>query len=354
VSPLPSVKDAAWQLHNHGYCVVPKLTGQKRPSGDWKAYQAQRPTDAQMSLWFDHGKAEGFCVITGAMSGNVEMLELEGRAVTDGTLQRFEQAIRDAGLAPCFERVTAGLAENSPSGGIHWLYRVAGTDVAGNTKLAAAPDRQVLIETRGEGGLTICAPSTGHPSGGSWHYRDGCTGLPATITADEYQLLHEAAKALDLSPVKAPQVQATQEGVPTPRSKDKKQQAPEGEISPWDDYNQRGPDWGELLSGWELVSGLEGEGECRWRRPGDTTAEHSATTDHEGSNYLYAWSTSTMFEAERPYTKAGVYAVMHHGDNFAKATKALRNLGYGTEKQATPPSAEWIALLTSEAGTHNE
>lgn len=333
MSAPDTVNAAAWRLHQHGYVVVPKLAGDKRPAlASWKDYQRTHPTDEQMHIWFDQAQPDGLCIITGAISGNLEMLELEGRAVTDGTLQQFEQAIKDAGLGECFGRICAGLAENSPSGGIHWLYRVEGTPVLGNTKLASAPDRAVLVETRGEGGLTVAAPSTGHPKGGAWSYRYRSVGLPAVITADEYKRLHAAARSLDRAPARKVQESvASRERIGAPRVP---KQRSAGEITPWDDYNQRGPDWGELLPDWELVRGVEGDGECHWRRPGDTTALHSATTNHDGNNYLYVWSSSTEFEPETPLTKFGVYAQLHHDGDVSAAAKALRERGFGTPPQA--------------------
>lgn len=351
MSAPDTVNAAAWRLHQHGYVVVPKLAGDKRPAlASWKDYQHTHPTDEQMHIWFDQAQPDGLCIITGAISGNLEMLELEGVAVTDGTLPAFEQAIKSAGLSECFARITAGLAENSPSGGIHWLYRVEGVPVLGNTKLASAADRTVRIETRGEGGLTIAAPSTGHPKGGGWTYRHGCAGLPAVITADEYMRLHAAARSLDQSPArKVRESVASRERIGAPRLP--KQRAA-GELTPWEDYNQRGPSWQELLPDWELVRGVEGDGECHWRRPGDTTALHSATTDHDGNNYLYPWSTSTQFEAEVPHTKFGVYTQLHHDGDVNAAAKALREQGYGTPPQASKASPDWVALLTGK-GTQN-
>lgn len=352
MSTPDTVNAAAWRLHQHGYVVVPKLAGDKRPAlASWKDYQHTHPTDEQMHIWFDQAQPDGLCIITGAISGNLEMLELEGAAVTDGTLPAFEQAIRWAGLSECFARITAGVAENSPSGGIHWLYRVEGVPVLGNTKLASAADRTVRIETRGEGGLTIAAPSTGHPKGGAWTYRHGCTGLPAVITADEYMRLHAAARSLDQSPVrKVRESVASRERIGAPRLP--KQRAA-GEVTPWDDFNQRGPDWAELLTDWELVQGVDGGGPGWWRRPGDTTAQHSATTDFTGDGYLYVWSTSTEFEAETPYTKAGVYAELHHDGDFKAATKALREQGYGTPPQPPPTPGTWQRKMKEKVGNTN-
>ena len=71
----------ALQLANTGISVVPVATdGSKRPGLDtWKQYQERRPTTDELMRWFSD--AQGVGVICGKVSGNLEMLELEGRAV---------------------------------------------------------------------------------------------------------------------------------------------------------------------------------------------------------------------------------------------------------------------------------
>ena len=67
----------------NGICAVPVATdGSKRPAlSNWKLYQERLPTPDELLTWF--GSAEGVGVICGKVSGNLEMLELEGRAVAD-------------------------------------------------------------------------------------------------------------------------------------------------------------------------------------------------------------------------------------------------------------------------------
>src|SRR5690606_14476624 len=124
-----------------------------------------------------------------AISGNLEMLEFEGRAVADGLVAGLADIADASGLGDLWRRVTAGYTESSPTGGTHILYRVSGP-VAGNTKLARRPGPhgpEVLAETRGEGGYVIVAPSGGrtHPSGKPWNLLVGGIDSIATITPEE-------------------------------------------------------------------------------------------------------------------------------------------------------------------------
>jgi hypothetical protein len=90
--------------------------------------------------------------------------------------------------------------------------------VAGNTKLASRPATEselaanptdkvkVLIETRGEGGYCITAPSSGpvHSTGQPWRLVAGGFDSIATITDEERDELFRLARLLDQMPERAP------------------------------------------------------------------------------------------------------------------------------------------------------
>jgi putative DNA primase/helicase len=106
--------------------------------------------------------------VTGNVSGNLEVLEFDAGGEV---YQAFKDRAEQTGLGEVVERIEAGYSSASPTGGIHWPYRCDVID--GNTKLARRPKRpeeqrdpkdtvQVLIETRGEGGYIVEAPSNGN------------------------------------------------------------------------------------------------------------------------------------------------------------------------------------------------
>ena len=103
---------------------------------------------------------------------------------------------------------------------------------------------------------------------------------------------------------------------------------------PGDIFNQRAS-WQEVLEphGWELVRVVGEEG--HWRKPGKEGPGISATTNFDGSDLLYVFSTSTCFEPQRGYTKFGAYAVLNHGEDFSAAARELASNGYtSTSNQA--------------------
>ncbi|MGS2640249.1 bifunctional DNA primase/polymerase [Streptosporangium sp. G12] len=380
---MTNLHEAAHDAHANGLCVIPAATnGTKQPWPDgpsWKRYQSERPTLAQLDRWFAEN-AHGLGIVTGAVSGNLELFEFEGRAIAEGVARELAEIADASGLGDLWRRVILGYSERTPTGGIHILYHVDG-DVAGNTKLAQRPstpdelaawkaeqqasinteqdsdrrvkrqealDRvtrgeqlpQVLIETRGEGGFVVTAPSSGrtHPTGGSWTMVTGGFSTIATVTPEERDALHHLAGALDQMP-------ATEQATPpvTPPAAPGFRQpgrADDGQLRPGDDFNARAV-WDDIIGvhGWTRLY-TNSRGVTYWRRPGKNIGI-SASTGRNGADNFYAWTTSTEFEAERPYDKFGAYTLLTQGSTgpaaLSAAGKALRTQGYGSEPERYNP-----------------
>ncbi|NUW33423.1 bifunctional DNA primase/polymerase [Nonomuraea sp. SMC257] len=342
--------DAARDAHAAGLCVIPAAaTGTKQPWPDgpsWKAYQTRPSTLDQVDTWFGGGRYDGMGVVTGAVSGNLEMLEFEGRAIAEDVAKEFSEIADASGLGDLWRKVTTGYAEQTPSGGIHVLYRVDG-DVAGNAKLASRPATaeelaenpkekiKVLIETRGEGGFVVVAPSAGrtHPSGAAWTLISGGFATIATITPAERDALHHLAGALDQMPADEQPVEALPFTQPARVDDD-------GSVRPGDDFNERAT-WDDIIGvrGWTRVH-TDTAGTSYWRRPGKARGI-SATTGRGGMDNLYVFSTSTEFEAERPYDKFGAYTLLTQGSTspaaISSAAKDLAGQGYGRRADQDDP-----------------
>jgi len=313
----------ALEFANQGISVVPVATdGSKRPGLDsWKQYQERRPTTEELMRWF--ANAEGVGVICGKVSGNLEMLELEGRAVADKMHLQIKELALSAGLGEIWDCINNGYVEMTPSGGLHWLYRIDG-EVPGNTKLARKPGENggidVLAETRGEGGFVIVAPTNGtcHPSGGKWEMLAGSPVSIPTLTVAERNELHRLFMTFDAIP---------KQEVITEEIKQKS----EG-LTPGDDYNAR-VTWEQILEplGWKKLF-TRPDGTTSWRRPGKDFGT-SATTNHAGIDKFHIFSSSTIFEPERSYSKFAVFTIVEHQGNFTASAKALREQGYGEARK---------------------
>ena len=313
---------AALQLAKEGISVVPvSVDGSKRPAPyTWAKYQQDKPTTQELIDWFGKGTQQGVGAICGAVSGNLEMLELEGRAVAAQIHIQAKDMAQNSGLGELWQKIQDGYCEVTPSGGIHWLYRISDGEVPGNTKLARRPGENggvdVLCETRGEGGFVILAPSAGacHPSGEAWKILSGSIQTIPTITLDEREALFSIFRCFD----------------EMPKIENIAQEVKSREVNlslPGDDYNSK-VSWEQILTplGWSKVY-TKGEA-IAWRRPGKNEGI-SATTNFNGKDNLYVFTTSTIFESEHSYSKFAAYATLEHNGDFKKAASALRSQGYG-------------------------
>lgn len=349
------VRDAGQRWHGAGYCVLPvKADGSKRPDvGEWTSYQREQPSSQQMRAWFDGTGRTGLGIVTGAISGNLEMFELEGRTVAEGARDRLVPALTAAGVIDVWRRLTrGGYAEWTPSGGLHLLYRVADHEVPRNKKVAERPARpeeltdqeravlqrkpdkvftRVLAETRGEGGFVVVAPSHGstHETGQPWSFSgDSNPGAVPTITWDERTALFAAVHAvLDEMP----------ETAPIPPRTPRQRVDSDGE-RPGDAW-ARQTDWADILTphGWVLAY-RRGDMDF-WRRPGKEMGWSARTGgQHDG---LWVWSSSTEFPTEVSITKFRANAILNHGGDDRATASELRRLGYGdqTDRDRSPRSA---------------
>ena len=324
--PSASVLHSALEFLLSGVNVVPvREDGSKAPAGAWKQAQSDMTTPEQILKWA--GTAQGFGIITGKVSGNLEMLELEGRAVNEGVLDEARELAYKANIGQEWDKLQSTYIEMTPSGGIHWLYRIEG-EVPGNTKIAQRPgvddNPECWIETRGEGGFVIVAPSGGsvHPSGKPWVRLENKTPNDiVTLTIKERQELHDLFKLFDQMP-------AQEEIIRTITTK-----SDDGNVSPGDDYNNRAS-WDDILipKGWKKVSQMR-SGEIHWCRPGKDVGI-SASTGRNNADNLWVWSTSTEFEQEKTYSKWAVFTLDNFGslstEAFKESTRMLRSQGYGS------------------------
>lgn len=341
--PVAGIKQAALAWYDAGCSVWPPAQdGTKRPQGEWKRFMTERAPRTVIENFYSGTRYDGVGIICGKISGNLEMLELEGRATGSLALDAIRFEVQARGIEQLWEMLlNDGYAEWTPSGGIHFLYRVPveGFEVPGNTKIArrlatpeeleAKPDDRykTLAETRGEGGYVIVAPSGGtvHPSGDTWSTFAGTIGTIPVISREQRDLLHQAIHAaLDEIPEEPEFTRPV-----APRA------LPLDSAKPGDDFAMR-TDWADILEphGWRVHHTTMSE--MFWTRPGKKRSDGwSATTGFAGTGLddrLYVWSSSTVFQQEKPYSKFGAYTLLEHGGDFTAAARELGSRGYGTQR----------------------
>ena len=310
-----------------GISVLPiRADGSKQPAlPSWKGYQHIRPTSTEVERWFRNAEL-GLALVTGQVSGGLIAIDFDDPA----TLRRWLANLRrDSSLLALYEHVAAGYEEMTPKGGRHLLFRCG--EVEHNQKLAMRPlplppGVQTLVETRAEGALIITDPSRGpvHKSGRPYLRLHGGVQTIRLLTSGQRDILYASLRALDERPRPS---SSTIRPVAIPSASAGSSVSSTG-ARPGDLFNSSAR-WEDILCphGWVLVR-VQKDGEGVWRRPGKEPPGVSATTNFEGSDLLYVFSSSTIFEAEHAYTKFQAYAVLNHSGDFSAAARDLAGQGY--------------------------
>lgn len=259
----------------------------------WKKFMSELPTEAQLEQWFSSDA--GIALV----AGDVQCIDVDEKYEA-GLMVEFERSVRNLGLGGVWDRC---LIQSTPSGGYHVVFRSEGEPIR-NLKLASKENREVLIETRGAGGYFLIEPSAGYV------VQQGDFEMLPVLTEEERGDLMDVARSFNR---KAPR-------------DDLKPASSAGELSPGDDYDQRGDFRGLMEShGWVWTDGKH------LRRPGKDRGI-SASYDVI-PNRFWVFSTSTEFENEKLYKPYMVYAMLEHGGDVKRAVGELARQGYGAKRE---------------------
>lgn len=311
-----------------GLSVLPAIKTRKRPAvGAWKTWSQRLPTDIEVEAWFSNGH-EALCVVAGAVSGNLECIDFDQKAEAyPAWCAKIDSSL-----------LSSLVVESTPSGGKHVVYRCEGA-VEGNQKLAQGIRNgkiATLVETRGEAGLFLCAPSPGYT------LESGDFAHVPLIPQEAREALLSAARELDEHPSVQAQENAPAHLVAAP--------APTAEgflTRPGDDFASRGDPRPYLLAhGWTLC-GTKSDGNELWTRPGkDARLGHSATLK-DGVFFVFS-SNAAPFEPNRGYNAFQLFALLEHNNDFSAATAALIDMGYGAKD--TSSDVDISAILADTTG----
>ncbi len=248
-----------------GLSVLPADLKRKFPAlKQWKEYQERLPYENEVGAWFANNH-DALCIVTGRVSGNLELIDFDHGGELFGAWMS-----NVSNLAPGLtDRL---LIETSQSGGWHVVYRCE-SEVGKNMKLAQGERNGnviTLIETRGNGGIFLCSPSTGYEL-----MQGDFSNIPM-LNQDERESLLQAARELNEA--------VKEEKKPDEITKD------DGtfELRPGDDYNNR-CDLKELLlkHGWTYI--YSSKGNDYYRRPGKDSGSCSASLK---DNVFYVFSSN--------------------------------------------------------------
>lgn len=333
-----------------GLSVHPIRTdGTKAPAlSEWKYLQSRRANEGELSKWFGNGRRKGVGIIAGSVSGNLEIIDFDEPGLFHDYAKLVEEQMPDL-----MDRLT--LHETPKGDTFHLAYRCDA--IGANEKLAQkwATDEdgrqktETLIETRGEGGYIVApgSPVECHDERRPYMHVAGPPIEQApTITPAERIALMWAARSFNRA-ISEPR----QPAPATPRTDS-------GNLSPGDDFNQRG-DWSFLeRHGWQR---LHASGDIEyWKRPGKTGAGWSATTGckSKAGNELFCVFSSNAFPFDvapgdtcGSYSRFAAYATLEHDGDFPAAARELGQQGYGESERQQAAAGDNANQLLSEQST---
>lgn len=289
--------DIALSAFKPGEVHLIPVNSDKTPACKWKDYQESQ-TEEDIKRLFSR-PCWGMAMLTGV--GYLEVIDIDSKH-WEGSIPLHDDYITTVGgllSAPI-------VAQKTISGGMHLLYR--SYMVEGNLKLAKSNGKTV-IETRGEGGYVVVAPTPGY----EWTNGD-LTVIPF-ISDDDRESLMQVAKSY-----------GDEEEVIEPKPANL---ATSG-TTPADGYNNK-HNWRDMLhmlevNGWSQVK--EDSKRIYLRRPGKDRGSHSGDILKD-RNLFKNWSSNALGGEEATYSAFGLYAQLNHNGDYSAAAKALYEDGYG-------------------------
>lgn len=299
--------EKAKEYFNLGLSVIP--VGEKKlPIGSWKKNQ----TELIEPKFTD---CVGIGLVCGAVSGGLECIDIDSKYDLTGKLfDTYKLLIAQADK----QLLSKLVVQSTPSGGYHFIYRCE--EIEGNKKLAnrhtteaekaenPKDKMRVLIETRGEHGYFMVAPSEGYK------IIYGSFDKISVLSVLEREILFVCAKTLN-------------EVFETPTIKKNDIKTLSENVSPFEDWNNRG----------DVLSLLESEGWKVKLQRGDKNlllrpaGEGMWSADwNEAKRIFYVFTSSTEFEQNKGYNASQVLAKLKFRDNFSECAKWLLKEGYGS------------------------
>lgn len=299
------IKDKAKEYLKAQLSVIPTKEDKRPALPTWTPYQSQRIKEDEVEALFSGSNVKGLAIICGAISGGLEVIDVDTKHDTTGSLWEELRALIEDNLPELYSRLVIA---QTKSGGYHIYYRCS--SIAGNLKLSTKKNREVLVETRGEGGYVIAPPTP------KYTYIQGEPGNIPTITPEEREIILSIGRSFNEVEEIKPKVNTTTSTTYNSTG-----------LSPFEDYNQRGDIVGLLESkGWRVVS-QRGE-RINLLRPGSTDSKTSGNY-HTGLKVLRVFSSSTEFDPDKGYSPSQVFSLLECNGDDKLTYRRLLELGYG-------------------------
>lgn len=263
----------------------------------------------------------GIGIVCGKLSGMLECMDFDNHfGDAKEILSDFISQIKEIYDKHSFP------IEATSGGGFHLLYKCP--EINGNLKLAQRPKYNekekrfapdTIIETRGEGGYFVVAPTQGYK------FVRGAIELIPTITPEERKTMFEVARSFNTwSDIKKTEF--------------------ENQNRPGDQFNTSDDAINEVKAALE-ENGWHNVGGTQWQRPGKKKGI-SATLGKVADNVFYVFSSNAYpFEPMKAYLPFQVISLLKYKGDFSECSKQLAARYQGAKpekKQFTKPEVKPI------------
>lgn len=329
--------EAALKYAANGFSVIP-TDQNKRSIITWKPYQETIATPEKVKEMFTD--AYGLAVVCGKVSGGLEVIDVDSKYDLTGTLfEEFIQAITD--VAP--ELVPKLVIATTKGKGYHLYYRCE--NIEGNQKLANRETTEeerkdnphekvkVLIETRGNLGYIIAAPTEGYK------FIQGQLKDCISISPEEREIILQAARSFNQ--------------YHEPVREIRREDAKEYSASPFDDFNKRG-DAVALLErhGWQFHS--EKGGKTFFTRPGKSTRDGISGDYWHEKKWFAVFTTSSQFDPNKAYSPAALFTILECNNDWKEAARRLIADGFGKKRVFIDKKYEKLITNKRDGGATDE
>lgn len=322
------LREAAKRYYDAGLNVLPAKRAEKRPVGAWKKWTKERPafeTVFPAGIFLDETQAtngsgdpqnragartgiravaDAVCVVCGATSGGLEIIDFDQKAAF---YPAFCQGLKKADVDVDFP------IETTQRGGKHLAFR---SKACGKNQKLANNESGCAIETRGEGGICIIAPTDGYvvESANDW------TAVPE-IDPGLRDLILDCAKVLGAdrrhdasAKIEKPAPKQISQPYSEPFKSESASDYLRRELSPLRDSLRR--------AGWTYLR-TEGDFE-QWERPDQPVSGKPGGSVNVKERYFYCFtSNAPPFEPNTCYSPLDVIALLDFSGDLSAASKAF-------------------------------
>jgi len=313
MTEINTLASAAEDLVLADFSILPVKDNKRPQLTTWTHLQKEIIPYDDVQSYFK--TAWGIGVICGEISGGLECIDFDSH---DKNIHEvFKKWASNTDVQDIIIRNKL-YVEKSQSGGYHILYRYDDEGQRqGNLKLAAWSNGESMIETRGEGGYVIVAPTPGYSL-----LRNSIIEL-RQITYDERQYLIEYCRSFNM-------VQSTKQPVEETKKGDAF-----GEhyhhTDPVSFFNWHKAAYAKNLlkkCRWTYVDFEKTKQVERWRRPGKNDGISATWGKKEDSFYVFT-SSAPPFEQNKYYTPFQILVLLRFEGNHYAATEWIMRFYFG-------------------------